>query len=175
MVVDADGATEPWLDADQLGAWIVVLALFETLPGAIDNQLKRDAGMNRFEYSVLAMLSAEPTGSLAMSDLADVAFGSLSRLSHAVGRLERRGWVDRCAADDGRKQTLVRLTDEGRRAIEDAAPGHAREVRRLLVDAITDDELRQLAAIARKIMEVAEPDRSTAIDDAIDRVIAATD
>ncbi len=150
---------DPWLDDAQLRAWITVLALLETLPTAIDGQLKRESGVNRFEYSVLAMLSASEDHSLPMSDLAGAAFGSLSRLSHAVGRLERRGWVERCPGSFGRRHTVARLTEQGRIELERAAPGHAREVRRLLVDPLSDDELQALAAIAAKVLASIDPAR----------------
>ena len=167
----ADNADEIWLDDEQLRAWIVVLALFETVPAAIDAQLKCDVGINRFEYSILAMLSSAPDHTLPMSDLAGAAFGSLSRLSHAVGRLEDRGWVERCSGESGRRHTIARLTDRGRAELEKAAPGHAAEVRRLLVDPLTDRELQTLARLATKVLQSADPDRAADLDRILSRIL----
>src|SRR6478609_11243623 len=78
-----------WLSPEQLRDWKAVVGLLMTLPPALDAQLKRDTGLNNFEYHILASLSDAPTHALPMSDLASIAQGSVSRLSHAVSRLEQ--------------------------------------------------------------------------------------
>ncbi|MDW3214779.1 MAG: MarR family winged helix-turn-helix transcriptional regulator [Ilumatobacteraceae bacterium] len=163
----------PWLSPDELRAWITLAAFLESVPTSVEAQLKRDAGMNRFEYSILAMLSEEPGHTLAMSDLAQVAFGSLSRLSHAVSRLEQRGLVTRCAGAAGRRHNVVRLTDDGLAALESAAPRHAAEVRRLVIDPLDDAELAMLPRLLSKMIAAAAPDRAdelrTLIENVVDR------
>ena len=77
-----------WLSEDQLDDWKSLVRLLMTLPPALDAQLKRDAGLNVYEYHVLAALSTAPERSLLMSELAALAHASASRLSHAVSRLE---------------------------------------------------------------------------------------
>src|SRR3954453_5718412 len=92
-----------WLEPAELQTWMTLAALMFKLPGALDVQLQRDSGLTHFEYLVLAGLSESPGRSRRMSDLAGFANGSLSRLSHVVKRLERRGFVvRRPAEDDGR-------------------------------------------------------------------------
>ena len=71
----------PWLSADERATWISFSAMLQTLQAALDAQLKQDAGINVFEYSVMAALSESPDRSLRMSTLAVFAQGSLSRLS----------------------------------------------------------------------------------------------
>ena len=141
----------PWLDDDQLRDWKSLVALVMTLPAALDAQLKRDTGLNMFEYHVLAGLSAAPDGALPMSDLAVMAQGSISRLSHAVRRLEEAGWVERRACTEAGRRTAAWLTEAGRRKIEESAPSHVREARRLVVDALTPEQLRALGEAARTI------------------------
>src|SRR4051812_6532823 len=85
----SDPTEVPWLAGDERHAWIALTAVLMTLPPAIDAQLKRDAGINFFEYSILSSLSQAPGRTVRMSELAHLAAGSLSRLSHAVSRLER--------------------------------------------------------------------------------------
>src|SRR5829696_5086835 len=82
------------------------------LPAALDSRLQRDAGMNLFEYRVMKTLAEQPDGSMRLKSLAALANGSLSRLSHVITRLERRGWVRRYSERTGRA-THARLTDEG--------------------------------------------------------------
>ena len=138
-----------WLDDEEQDAWRQLAAVITRLPAALDAQLQRDAELTHFGYWVLAMLSEAPSGSLRMSELASRANSSLSRLSHGVGRLEKQGWVRReRSSEDGRGSVAV-LTEQGRRKIEEAAPGHVAEVRRLVFDGLDAEGVRRLAEIGR--------------------------
>jgi DNA-binding MarR family transcriptional regulator len=140
-----------WLSAQQLHEWQSLVTLLMTLPAAMDGQLRRDAGVNLFEYHVLAALSDAPDRTLVLSDLAGLAQGSLSRLSHAVTRLERAGWVVRRSVDGGTRRTEARLTDAGLAKLEDIAPGHVGQARRLVIDALGPEQLTALGDAARTI------------------------
>jgi DNA-binding MarR family transcriptional regulator len=146
-----------WLTPAQLREWTSLMALLMTVPAALDAQLKRDAGMNTFEYHVLVSLAAAPDNVLAMTDLAILANGSPSRLSHAVGRLERAGWVERGACAEAGRRTAARLTPAGMKKLEECAPGHVREVRRLVVDAIPAEQLEALGTAARAVVASTDP------------------
>ena len=74
-----------------------------------------------------------------------------SRLTHALGSLEARGWVERQRCPTDRRVQYARLTDAGMRALEQAAPGHVAEVRRTVIDLLTRKDLADLERIARKI------------------------
>jgi DNA-binding MarR family transcriptional regulator len=71
------------------------------IPHALDTKMKRRAGFSHFEYLVLSVISETEDRVLPMSELAKPANSSLSRLSHVVSRLEKRGWVVRtpCPGD----------------------------------------------------------------------------
>lgn len=143
----------PWLSGEQLREWQSLVALLMTLPPAMDGQLRRDAGVNLFEYHVLAALSDAPDRTLDLSELAAVARGSLSRLSHAITRLDRAGWVVRRGGPDrGSRRTEARLTDAGWAKLEEIAPGHVRQARRLVIDVLTPGQLADLGDAARAII-----------------------
>jgi DNA-binding MarR family transcriptional regulator len=131
-------------------AWLQLLATFTLLPAALDSRLQRDAGMTHFEFGVMAALSRQPGRSLQLKDLAVVANGSLSRLSHVISRLERRGWVRRRSGPKGRA-THAELTDEGFRKLRAAGPMHFREVRRLVFDVLTPEEVKALEQVTGRI------------------------
>jgi len=141
-----------WLTAEEQAAWRSVVALLIRLPAAIEADLQRDAGISQFEYLVLSGLSEAPNRTLRMSDLAAMSSGSLSRLSHVVSRLEARGWVRREACPgDGRFINAV-LTDDGWAKVVATAPGHVAAVRRLLIDVLTPEQLRELGAISDEVL-----------------------
>lgn len=146
-----------WLTDDQQRSWSSVAALLMTLPATLDAQLRAESGLNLFEYHVLSALAEAPGRTLGMSDLATLSRSSLSRLSHAAGRLERSGLVERSACSDGRRRMEARLTDAGWDKLAAAAPGHVREVRRLVVDALGDGQLEALGAAADVVVRTIDP------------------
>jgi DNA-binding MarR family transcriptional regulator len=154
-----DAPQEPcWLDAEESAAWRVLARTLVRLPAALDAQLRRDAGISHFEYQVLALLSEAPDRTLRMSALATLAEGSLPRLSQVVARLEQRGWVRRTPDPADGRYTLATLTGQGQAKVTQAAPGHVREVRRLVFDSLTKTQSRQLREIGRRIIRAIDPD-----------------
>jgi DNA-binding MarR family transcriptional regulator len=141
-----------WLSDEQQAAWRPFVALLLRLPAALDARLQKDAGVTQFDYLVLSGLSEAPDRTLRMSELAALASGSLSRLSHVVSRLEARGWVRRepCPGD-GRFINAV-LTDAGWEKVVATAPGHVAAVRELLVSTLTEKEFEQLGAISARVL-----------------------
>ena len=145
-------AEPQWLSDDERDAWIRLVGVFIKLPAALDAQLQRDAGISHFEYMVLSRLSEASDDTLRMSDLAVLANGSLSRLSHVVTRLERRGWVRRESCPGDGRYTNAVLTSEGRAKVEATAPGHVAAVRNLVIDALRPEQVGQLRDISQAIM-----------------------
>ena len=120
------------------------------LPAALDSHLQREAGMSHFEFEVMVALSRQPGRSLQLKDLAILSNGSLSRLSHVISRLEERGWVRRRRGNKSRA-TDAELTDKGYRKLMEAGPIHLREVRRLVFDVLTPDEVKALKEVTGRI------------------------
>jgi DNA-binding MarR family transcriptional regulator len=142
-----------WLTEPEMAAWLPLVQLVTLLPQHLDKQLREDAGIGHVYYQILAMLSAAPDQQLRMGELARSTGTSLSRLSHAVTTLEARGWVARCPAEQDRRGQVAQLTAGGRALLEQAAPGHVAEVRRLVFDRLTGDEVDQLRRLARTLCD----------------------
>ncbi len=79
-----------------------------------------------------------------------LANGSLSRLSHVISRLERRGWVRRASRTKGRA-IHAELTDEGYQKLVATGPIHFGEVRRLVFDVLTPEEVKALNQVSGRI------------------------
>lgn len=147
-----------WLSDDELQAWVRLIAVVELLPGQLEQQLRRDSGLTHFEYYVMAMLSEAPERRLRMTTLAARANATLSRLSHVVSRLEARGLVERApCAEDGRATNAV-LTAAGWDVVVGAAPGHVENVRRLVMDALSEEQVGQLREIAGAVLGRLDPE-----------------
>jgi DNA-binding MarR family transcriptional regulator len=102
-------------------------------------------------YEILVRLSEAEDRTLRMSQLAEASVSSKSRLSHAVARLEERGWVERINCETDRRGQFARLTRKGFAALTAAAPGHVEQVRQSLFDLITPEQSAQLGEIMAAI------------------------
>lgn len=149
--------TARWLDDDQMAAWVRLVALVELLPGVLDSQLRKDAGLTHFEYQVLAMLSQAPDRTLRMTALAARTNATLPRLSHVVRRLEERDLVERFPCPEDARATNARLTGSGWAKLRESAPGHVENVRRHVIDALTDEQVDQLVEISDAILARLDP------------------
>jgi DNA-binding MarR family transcriptional regulator len=129
----------------------------------LDRSLERDAGMPLAYFKVLACLSEAPECALRMGELATRLEASRSRLSHAIARLEERGWVERVPSSTDKRGAVAVLTAAGLTAFKAAVPGLIRTVRADLFDQLSPAQAAQLCAISeainRHLMTLAERDR----------------
>jgi DNA-binding MarR family transcriptional regulator len=141
-----------WLDAEEQRAWRAYMNSWMLLDDRLDRDLTRQTGMSHAYYEILVQLSETEGRALRMSELAERCLSSRSRLSHAVSRLEERGWVRRqVCAEDGRGQLAV-LTDAGFAALEEAAPVHVESVRTHLFDQLTPAQVAAMRDIGETLL-----------------------
>jgi DNA-binding MarR family transcriptional regulator len=141
-----------WLSAREQRVWRSFLSANSELQAHLDRRLRADAGMPVAYYEILVMLSESPGRAMRMGCLADLLHSSRSRLSHAVTALERQGWVSRCTHTGDRRGSVARLTNAGYETLTRVAPGHVTEVREILFDALTPEQLDSLHAINQAIL-----------------------
>lgn len=142
----------PWFDDDQQRIWRAFMRLNRDLDAALARDLQSHSELSVADFEVLVNLTDVPDGRLRPSDLAASMQWDRSRLSHHVKRMEARGLVTREGCPEDGRGAFVGITPAGRQAIETAAPDHVRAVRRLVVDALTPEELEQLGALADKLL-----------------------
>jgi DNA-binding MarR family transcriptional regulator len=141
-----------WLSEPEQRAWRAYLESTRLLFEVLDRQLQQDAGIPHAYYEILVRLSESPNREMRMSRLAEETRSSRSRLSHAVARLEERGWLARVDCPSDRRGQLARLTDVGFAALEAAAPGHVELVHSALIDQLTPEQVTQLEEIGSAIV-----------------------
>jgi DNA-binding MarR family transcriptional regulator len=131
-----------WLDEREARLWQGYIGLKLQLESELERRLVRDGGLSGAEFTLLVPLSEAPGGLLRARDLGRMVGWERSRISHQVGRMEKRGLVVReeCAADAGRA------------AIVGAAPQHVEAVRSLFFDVLTDDEVDVLGAAFERVL-----------------------
>ncbi len=147
-----------WLDPEEQKAWRAWLYSSSLLQDRLDRELTHETGISHAYYEILVALSETPMRAMRMSELADRCLSSRSRLSHAVSRLEERGWVRRQVCEsDGRGQLAV-LTDEGFAALEAAAPVHVTGVRTHLFDQLSPQQVQNMRDIGETLLRHLDPD-----------------
>ncbi|MFE7412549.1 MarR family winged helix-turn-helix transcriptional regulator [Streptomyces laurentii] len=151
--------TEPrWLSDEEQRVWRSYLHATTLLEDHLDRQLQRDAGMPHLYYALLVQLSQAPRRRLRMTELAKDAKITRSRLSHAIARLEKNGWVARETCPSDKRGQFAALTDEGAKVLRRTAPGHVGAVRQALFDRLTPEQAEQLGAIMRSVAEGLQPE-----------------
>jgi DNA-binding MarR family transcriptional regulator len=92
-------------------------------------------------------------GPCTLSALARHHSVSLPTISKSVDILVRRGWLERWVDKHDRRQTMVRLTPEGRRVLGDIRKRTEAHVRESLTG-LTAEEREQLVGVARAVTRV---------------------
>jgi len=141
-----------WLDERESHLWRSWLRLNQELVGRLEDLVNRESGLSGADYAVLVPLSESADGLMRARDLRREILWDRSRLSHQLGRMEKRGLVVREQCEEDARGAMVRLTDAGRGAIEGAAPGHVEATRRYFFDLLSDDEIDALTAVFDRVL-----------------------
>jgi DNA-binding MarR family transcriptional regulator len=151
-------AAEPrWLSDEEQRVWRAYIHATTLLDDTLDRQLQRDVSMPHMYYGLLVQLSQAPGRKLRMTELAKNMKITRSRLSHAVTRLEKNGWVRRQDCPSDKRGQNAFLTDEGFEVLKEAAPGHVSLVRKAMFDRLSEEQVRQLGEIMCVIADGLEP------------------
>ena len=145
--------TEPrWLDAREQRAWRGLREMGMRLGAEVGRRLAAASGLSVQDYGVLVVLTSQPDGSIRSYELAARLGWEKSRLSHHIGRMQRRGLVTKQRCEVDRRGWFVAITPQGRSEIEAAAPGHLEDVRELFVDLLEPAQLDVLGDITETVL-----------------------
>ena len=144
-------ATAPkWLNSSEMKAWRQYIIASRRLLDALDEDLSAH-DLSMADYEVLAQLSDAPDRTMRMSELAEVAMISRSRLSHRIKVMEKEGWVRREACPDDKRGSFAIMTPKGWKAIVAAAPDHVASVRGRFLDVLDREDQKALAEIFDRV------------------------
>ena len=149
-------ATSPrWLDSEQQKVWRVYLDGAARIDAHLDTVL-RPYGLDLGEYEILVRLSEADERRMRMSDLAEAARQSRSRLTHTVARMESKGLILRKSCQGDRRGVIAVLTATGLNLLKTAAPAHVASVRAALVDVVSGEDFEALGRAMKAVVEVAD-------------------
>ena len=135
----------PWLNAEEERVWRSLVLLWRLGFLQLERTF-RQHGLIHLEYGVLAVLAESDEGQLTAGQLAALTGLSTSHLSHRLKNLETKGLIARSPDAEDRRIVNITVTNAGRRLVDEVAPAHVTDVRRLVFDHLRDDEVQVLAA-----------------------------
>ncbi len=140
-----------WLDDTQQLAWQGLLAIINRALPEMERTLKTH-DLLTVQYGILVALAEATESTLRLSDLANRANTSQSRLTHRLRDLVARGEIEIAEDSHDHRAKNATLTSAGRQRLEIVAPHHAEDVQRLIFDQL--DPL-QTAAFADALSSIA--------------------
>jgi DNA-binding MarR family transcriptional regulator len=144
------GAVRPDVDTSP----IHVIGRVSRLSRLIDRRLAENFarfGIENWMYDVLATLRRSGTPyELAAGDLVRQTMVTTGAITNRIDRLEQRGLVERTTTDDRRK-VIVRLTERGRRLVDDVVEAHMATEREILAD-LSSRQQRELGNLLRTVL-----------------------
>ena len=143
--------TRKRLTGQQLAVWRSLVETTEELRRRLGAQLAADSNLSSGDYAVLLALSEAPGRSLRSSELAEVIGWERSRLSHHLGRMERRRLIRRTPSVTDNRGAEVLLADEGADVFRGSTAPHLRAIQHHFADALSPEQFEALGDILRTV------------------------
>ena len=144
--------TPNWLNPREMKAWCSYIIASRRLLDALDFDLDQH-DLSMADYEVLALLSDAQSRKMRMSELAELAMVSKSRLSHRMKVMEKAGWVKREACPIDKRGYFAVMTAKGWKAIVAAAPDHVESVRTRFVDHLSKGDQVAIAEVFERVAD----------------------
>ena len=144
-------AERPELDAAPLGVVIRIMSLYRTFLREATRALD-PLGLELWEYDVLSALRRQGKPfRLSASRLAKETDLSTGAMTNRIDRLEDRNLVERQPHSDDRRRVMVRLTQKGKKVIDEAIQYRLNAARESLRE-LSPGRQAQLASLLREVM-----------------------
>ena len=144
-------------NTEELRIWRDYIETAEALRSELASRLQAESSLSPGDYGVLLALSESSGRRMRSSELATHVGWERSRLSHHLGRMERRDLIRReeCVTDN--RGAEIVLTASGASAFRSATVPHLRAVRELFIDALTPDQLARAGELATALRSHVRP------------------
>jgi DNA-binding MarR family transcriptional regulator len=139
-------------------AWYAFMQMKDLLGSRLEQQLQASSNLSNADFTVLVVLSESPGRRCRVFEMGQKIGWEKSRLHHQLTRMCQRGLVRREPDPESTRGIYAVLTEQGMKAIVDAAPAHNREVQRLFFDHITEQQVKTLKVISQRVLAELLPD-----------------
>lgn len=141
-----------WLTPEELSAWSGLQRMLAQLGAKLNRELSSSSDLSLQDYGVLVVLSEQAEGRMRAFELGRELGWEKSRVSHHIGRMEKRSLVSRQPCPSDKRGLIVAITPEGRRVLEAAAPAHVEQVRRAFINLLTPAQIASITDITRIVV-----------------------
>lgn len=138
---------------DELRVWRMYIETVEVLRTRLATRLQNDSSLSSGDYQVLLALSEAESRSLRSSELASLIGWERSRLSHHLGRMEKRSLLQRQRCSDDPHGVDVILTEQGSEAFRTGSVPHLRAIRELFIDALSPEQMSQVEDLTHSLRQ----------------------
>ncbi len=145
-------ANEP-LKRREERAWKDVARFLAVASRLLDEDLQIGANISLSEYAVLVHLSEVETAHLRVSELADLADLSESRMTRLVEDLAKGGFVVKTRNQEDGRGIDVRITKAGFDRLRDAYPIHLASVRSRIMNQVEPKVLQCFGDVMAEIVK----------------------
>ena len=143
----AGAVTRRRMSPRELAVWRSLMDTTTDLRRLLSAQLAAESKLSTGDYSVLLALSEAGDRRMRSSELAAAIEWERSRLSHHLGRMEKRGLIERVECLTDNRGAEVVLTEDGARTFRNATAPHARAIKQHFGDALSPAQFEALADI----------------------------
>jgi DNA-binding MarR family transcriptional regulator len=147
------------LNATEEAFWRALMRIVLSLPRRLDSDLVRSVGITANEYTTLMCLSEAPGRELRMTDLANAAALSASRMTRLVDDLQARGLVTKRTSAEDARGNVAKLTPAGLAKLKKAWPAHLASVRDRVFDHVDAGTVTNAAQALSEIAAQLETNR----------------
>lgn len=138
---------------EQLRVWRDYIETAEAIRSRLASRMQRESSLSLGDYQVLLALSEADGQKLRSSELAARIDWDRSRLSHHVGRMERRGLIGREECIEDSRGAHVVLTEAGAQAFRSGSISHLQAVHDTFIAALTPEQLAQLDEVTTALRD----------------------
>lgn len=138
---------------EQLRVWRDYIETAEAIRSALASRMQRESALSLGDYQVLLALSEADGHRLRSSELAARIDWDRSRLSHHLGRMERRGLIGREECIEDSRGAEVVLAETGAQAFRSGSIPHLQAVHDTFIAALTPEQLAQLDGVTTALRD----------------------
>lgn len=143
------------LAPDKQEAWVGFLQAHSVITKALDAELVANHGLQLSTFEVLSRVAASEDGRLRMSDLAEQAMLSPSRISRLVSELETRKLLERRSCESDTRVVYAAITERGRELVGDVQDSHVDGIEARFFGGLSKADVRRLADLWPRVIAAA--------------------
>jgi DNA-binding MarR family transcriptional regulator len=132
-------------------AFARLLRAHAALTRELNARLMADHGLTITDYEALLSLAHAEEGAMRRVDLAEQLMLTPSGVTRLLDGLERDGWVTKASCSSDARVTYAVLTDEGLERLEVAGRSHVAQVRELIEEQFSEEEMETLAELLGRL------------------------